>query len=658
MTNDMITQIPQSKRNLATCLLAGGGSLAILSQITQAALPLDSRRETLILMFIGLAAFLLGIFAAREERVVPWLESSLQKPVKWLQLETWQFVALFLALCFAVLTHFAAGYSPLVVSPFAAWMAWLIGISYCLMGCWNATGFSLRANWKVIALALGFAVLALPFRAIATNEIPIILMGDEASAGIYGREILEGEANNPFAAGWYAFPGLYFFIPAASISLLGSTTAALRIPSAIAGALTVGGVYLAGRAMFGKRAGILAAITLAGFHFHIHFSRIGLNNIWDGLFFVLTVGAVWYAWEKEDRNAYILTGLGIGLSQYFYPSSRALLAVVFGGIMISGVFDPQRLKRAAKNILLMIIVAVVVFLPLAWYYIRHPAQYFAPLERVSILGEWMENEILITGLPAWRILLKQLLLGIQAFTYIPLQHWYRPEVPLMRAWYAGFFLLGLVYLISRPKESRSIFLFVWLGIYILLGGLSESTPASQRYVAAAPLCALILVHGLSETAILIERMWQRSHRYTTAAILAIAILIAAEDVNFYFNKYTPHTYLALSGGPGEIAQEISNDLLEKPQGTQAFFFKNSVMGYYSIPSIPYLVPQVTGFDVEHPWGSPDNPTPSSNHLIFIFLPDNMADLSLIQTEYPGGTLSEKIGANGDTLYWLYEYIDA
>src|SRR5690606_28749556 len=101
-----------------------------------------------------------------------------------------------------------------------------------------------------------------------------------------------------------------------------------------------------------------------------------------------------------------------------------------------------------------------------------------------------------------------------------------------------------------------------------------------------------------------------------------------------------------------------NDLLDKPQGTQAFFFKNSVMGYYSIPSIPYLVPQVTGFDVEHPWGTPDNPTPTSNHLIFIFLPDNMADLSLIQTEYPGGTLSEKIGANGETLYWLYEYLDA
>lgn len=647
--------MPYSQRNLATCLLAGGGSLAILSQITQTALPFEERRGAIVLLFIGLAVFLSGVITAREERAAAWLERLLKKNMEWLRVETWQFAAILLSLCFAVLTHYAAGTAAHMPSPFAAWAAWLIGIGCCLTGCWSSNGFNLRSNWKAFTLALGFSLLALPLRAIATSEIPIILMGDEASAGIYGVEFLEGKVNNPFAVGWYAFPSLYFLIPAASISLLGNTTAALRIPSAIAGALTVGAIYLAGHAMFDKRTGIIAAVALAGFHFHIHFSRIGLNNIWDGLFFTLTIGALWYAWEKEDRNAFVLTGLGIGLAQYFYPSSRTLLAVVFGGILISGAFNLQRLKRSIPNVLLMVVVIVVVFLPLGWYYVRYPMEYLAPLGRVSIFGSWMDNEIQITGLPVWQILLKQLTLGVQAFTYLPLQHWYRPEVPLMRGWYAGFFLLGLIYLLSRPKDSRSIILFIWLAIYVVLGALSESTPASQRYVAAAPLCTLLLAHGISETGSLIERMWQQLHRYVTTALIGIIVLMAAGDVNFYFNKYTPHTIIDFGSGPGVIAQELANDLHDKPQGTQAFFLGNPIMGYYSIPSISYLAPQVEGFDVLQPWGAIENPVPTSNHLVFIFLPDNINDLEAIRTEYPGGILYEKIGTDEKTLYWLYEF---
>lgn len=645
-----------SRRNLATCLLAGGGTLAVLSQITQAALPFEERRGAVILMFIGLSVFLLGILAAREERVVSWLERRLPSPLRRLDIETWQFAAILLSFCFAILARYAAGFTPTMFSPFTAWTAWLTGIGFCLLGCWKAGGFGFRSGWEVFAFALGFALLALPLRAIAVNEIPIILTGDEASAGIYGREILEGKTDNIFTVGWYAFPSLYFMIPAASISLIGNTTAALRIPSAVAGALTVGAVYLAGRAMFDKRTGILAAIALAGFHFHIHFSRIGLNNIWDGLFFTLTIGAAWYAWEREDRNAYALTGLGIGLAQYFYPSSRTLLAVVFGMIFLSGLLNAGRLKRSIPNILLMTVVIIIVFLPLAWYYIRYPEQYLAPLERVSILGSWMENETRISGLPVWQILLKQMTRGIQAFTYLPLQHWYRPETTLMRGWYAGFFLLGLMYLVSRLKESRSIASFIWLAIYVVLGALSESTPASQRYVAVAPLCVLLLAHGLSETGKLIEDMWQRTRPYMTIALIGITALMAAGDVHFYFNKYTPHTVVEFGSGPGVIAQEIADDLLGKPAGTQAFFFGSSLMGYYSIPSILYLAPQVEGFDVPHPWGAVENPVPTSNRLIFIFLPENSSDLSTIQAEYPGGTLREKTGTDGNTLYWFYEYV--
>ncbi|WKZ38025.1 MAG: glycosyltransferase family 39 protein [Anaerolineales bacterium] len=644
-----------SQRNLATCLLAGGSMLAILGQIVQAALPLGQRTESMVLLFCGLVFYLLGILTARDEKISAQIEHMLKRPGIWLNLEPWQVVAIFLSIFYSILAHFAAGDGEKMISPIGTWAAWLISIGLYMLGCWKPNDLNLRSKWKPFLFALGFAFLALPFRAIATNYIPILLNGDEASAGLHGIRFIEGESNNPFSAGWYSFPGLYFLVPSASISLFGNTTAALRIPSAIAGALTVGGIYLTGHAMFGKRTGLIAALALTGFHFHMHFSRIGLNNIWDGLFFVITVGAAWYAWERESRNAFLLAGLGLGLSQYFYPSSRALLIVVFGGLISTAIFNLPKLKRSLANMILMTLGMIVVFLPLAWYYIIYPEQYLAPLSRVSILGSWLENEVAITGLPAWRILLKQIGLGVLAFTHLPLQHWYRPETSFLRPLYAGFFLLGSVHLMTRPKDSRSIFLLLWLAVYVLLGGLSESTPAAQRYVAAAPVCILILARGLDKIGDLVERLWQRSARVLTIVLIGIAVFLSADDINFYFNTYTPKTVIDFGGGASVIAQHLANDLKDKPRGTQAFFFTTDIMGYYSIPSISYLAPQVQGFDVHQPWGSAENPVPESDHLVFIFLPEVTSYLPDVETAYPNGVLHERKDVDQKILYWLYEY---
>lgn len=643
-----------SQRNLATCLLAGGGGLAYMSQVTQSALPVGQRLVAVLLMVAGSVIFLGGILTARDERIFLWLDDKLKKPSLWLNIATWQIVLLPISILLVLLTHFAAGVDDKMASPLVAWYSWLYGIGACVLGSWGAVNIDLRSKWKWFAIALGLSVIALPVRSIAANYIPIILNGDEASAGLYGIAFLEGRANNVFSAGWYSFPGLYFLIPAASVSILGNTTAALRVPSAIAGALTVGGVYLTGHAMFSKRTGLIAALAMIGFHFHVHFSRIGLNNIWDGLFFSITVGAAWYAWEKESRLAYILTGLGLGLSQYFYPSSRILLAVVFGGILLNGLFRFSYLKRSLANISLMTWVMIVTVLPLGLYYARFPEQYFAPLNRVSIFGAWLENEIQISELPAWQILLKQLWLGFQAFTYLPLQHWYRPQTALLRPMYAGFFILGLLFLISRPKESRSMFLFIWLGMYIFIGGLSESTPAAQRYVAAAPACVLLLAVGLDETAQLFQRLWQRSERVFTIVLITTALLLTVDDLNFYFNVYTPRTVDDFGLDNNVVAQELANEFKSKPEGTQAFFMSNSNMGYYSIPSIAYLAPQVQGFDVSYPWGSTENPVPTSDHFIFIFHPSNITDMQSVQNTYPNGVLKEKLGINGEPLYWTYE----
>ncbi len=79
------------------------------------------------------------------------------------------------------------------------------------------------------------------------------------------------------------------------------------------------------------------------------------------------------------------------------------------------------------------------------------------------------------------------------------------------------------------------------------------------------------------------------------------------------------------------------------------------MGFYSIPSLQYLVPGIEGIDIDQPWGAPENPLPTANRLILIFLPIREDQIALVQADYPGGRLSSMTAADGQILYWRYDY---
>ncbi len=170
-------------------------------------------------------------------------------------------------------------------------------------------------------------------------------------------------------------PTLHNFLQSLSIRLFGQTTQALRLLAVFGGALTVSLVYLIGREMFGNLAGWVAAIFLAGMHFHNHFSRFGLNNVWDGFFFTLVLGCMWIGWKKNSRTAWLLAGLGLGLVQYFYATGRLLFGVVALWLLLAGIFDWKRFKKTLPDVILMGLVALIVVLPLAFFYVKHPDEY-------------------------------------------------------------------------------------------------------------------------------------------------------------------------------------------------------------------------------------------------------------------------------------------
>ena len=599
-----------------------------------------------------------GVAGARDKR--PATKPEAQPPsglLGWLGITRSQGIYLALAGLFALTAALAAGDGDRMAFPLVAILGWILGIVFALAGGWHSVSSgsgkaSRRWIAPSLALALILGAVALALRSWGLAQYPIVLTGDEGSVGLDGIRFLTGEVNNIFRVGWFAFPNLYFLTQGISVQILGRTIEALRMPAALIGALTVVVVFLAGRALFNLRTGMLAAIFLAFFHLHIHFSRLGLNNIWDGLLFTTTLGLLWVGWQRDRRNAYLLAGLSLGLAQYFYISSRLLWLIIPLWFLLAGFLDRGRLRTALPNLVLMAWVALVTLLPLGAYYLRHPTDYFWPILRVTDLGPG----VLATpglGPIGGQSLGARLALGLAAYLWEPLQFvWYNPGTPILRALPATFFILGVLVLLLRWHDCRTLLLGLWLVAIGLAGGLSDYTPAAQRYVAAAPAVALVLGCGLDWLLARMKATWPRRLALIYGLVGAVVLLMAIDEVNFYFVDYAP--YSALGGSDTLVANQLAADLQNRSPDWQVAFFGGDRMGYGSIRSLEYLAPEIQGFDMVHPWDAAANPKLPEAGVIYVFLPGEEGDLPALQARFPHGELSLRRDFEGTILYRQYE----
>jgi len=617
-------------------------------------LPPGQTDPTWVLITGSLFLFI-GLFLFWNKRFYERLDGEIQKIANWFGVTNWQVLLIIMSPLFIFLAAAAAGPLKRMFSPALAVTSWILGIALILVGGYRVGEEKPKLSKATMLLTIIVTVIAFLFRGIATASLPVFLSGDEGAAGVSASQFISGEWNNIFIAGWYSFPSLFSFVQSLSIRLFGHTTEALRLLSVTVGALTVAAVYLCGKVMFGNRTGILAALSLAALHFHIHFSRVGLNNIWDGLWYTIAIGALWYGWEHHSRIAYLVGGFALGISQYFYVSGRGLIGVVIVAIIIALCVQRIRLYQALPDLILMFAVAIAVLFPLGWFYMQEPNEFLAPIVRVSFLRVTFNGPARAIEGPLWKYAMQQIFVGIKAFTYTPILQHYTPETPILRPIYATFFYIGLIFLPLRYRDSRLVLILIWLLTFGLIGGLSESAPASQRYVAAAPACALVAGLGVYQVTDIFGRRWQKYSKVLAGLSYIIVGVAMISDLYFYFVEYRGMDQVSNIDTNGTIAQQLANRLKSEPDGTQIVFLGTGNLGYYSIPSIQYLAPQVKGIDVTTSWQSFDKTVLNGEHIIFVFLPQRRREISRIMAEYPNGSLESEKAWNNQVLFWIYDY---
>jgi hypothetical protein len=213
---------------------------------------------------------------------------------------------------------------------------------------------------------------------------------------------------------------IYLLIP--FISLFGSTPFSLRVLPALLGVLNV--VFLFGLLYELPSLGALPAelarqfkthrlwlatlggLVMAGSYWHIVVSRLGLRPLLVPFLAVPLFWSFLKGWYSGQKRWFALTGLLMGLGGYTYPASWLLPAILVLALLPEFVRGARRRSKAlvaterrpaapgqaptaevesgnnqrhgrslAANVGLLILVAALTYAPMAWYLLKHPAQF-------------------------------------------------------------------------------------------------------------------------------------------------------------------------------------------------------------------------------------------------------------------------------------------
>jgi hypothetical protein len=546
---------------------------------------------------------------------------------------------------------------------------WLVGVAYFSLALvlpfsarFSAREAGLRlAYWlrdRRVELAglVGLVLVALAVRAVDLEHIPANLGGDEGTWGMEGLAMFEGgRLANPFTTRWLAFPSLSFLASGLSMRVFGETVAGLRALSALTGTTTVLTTFLLARELWGRQVGWWAAVVLAFGHFHMHFSRLAVNNIGDGLFVTLALWLLVRGLRSRRGIHFALAGIVVGLSWYGYFGARLIGVLVALYLGWRAVVEYRFLARYGRLLAILLGAALVVVAPLLFHYAANPEALASRSRQVSLFASgWLAREQATTGRSVVSLLLEQSWKAISAFHYtLDPTFWYRPSIPLLDTVSGVLFVLGLLWTVARCRWPANGLLLLWFWLALILGWvITENPPSSMRLVIVTPALAMLVGLGLHWLMGLLDHLRVTKHRLRPWFVVALLIVIAALNLHYYFFVYTP---TRVYGNPtAEVATELGRTLAQRDDDYVVYFYGPPFL-YWDFGTLRFLARGVEGVNVP-PAGEGESPVPDLRRgARFVFLPERLGELGDVRARYPGGVdVLAHSSADGRLLYVSYE----
>jgi 4-amino-4-deoxy-L-arabinose transferase-like glycosyltransferase len=352
-----------------------------------------------------------------------------------------------------------------------------------------------------------------------------------------------------FSSGLQGHTTAYWFLLNLHMQVFGDSVFGARMFGVLLGTLAVPAVYVFLRVAFSREVAMVSGILVAGYHLAVHYSRQDLNNIAD-LLALAVVGALLVRAVADRRDwQFVALGATAGLSLYLNVGTRVLVPVI-GLVFAHALLANRDLWRDyVRGGLVVALAFVAALAPQALHWAEHPEAFGDRMNAVGIVQSgWLEREVEIKGVSRTTILWQQVKrsVGILAFDADTSGH-YRSPQSLIGIWSLPFFAVGLAIAVVRSDEARHFMLLSVLLLVLLLGAvLIVPPPQSQRVVGVGLPVVAFTALGILAVARVADRLVRPALQrdLVLGGALAVAAVVAALNLNFYFGPYREGDYFS------------------------------------------------------------------------------------------------------------------
>lgn len=439
--------------------------------------------------------------------------------------------------------------------------AWLAAIAIFLFAFWEGSPLELgralreraavltrrdargrRARLVLLAL-LAIMMLGVFFYFFRLDAVPAEMTSDHAEKILDTYDILNGKHSIFFERNTGREP-LQFYMNALVVALgiAPLDMLALKTVGALAGVLTIPGVFLLAREWFDDEVGLFAAFLFAVSIFPVAIARIGLRYPLSPLFVAWTCFFVVRGFRTLRRNAFLMAGLMMGLGLNGYSPFRVVVLLILiwmaVWIILNHNVEAGGVVRFGVNCALVFAGAALVFVPLFRYITEHPENFvYRMATRLTSLEEPVPGDPLT-------IFLNNNLRAAGMFNVRGDVVWVNsiPTVPSVDWFIGALFLLGVIYGIYRLIRAREypfILLFISLFILLLPSTLAlafpDENPSVVRAGGVAPMVMILAALPLA--------LWRRqfarlgSRLMGLAAVCLVLAGIVWLNYQLYFYRY-------------------------------------------------------------------------------------------------------------------------
>lgn len=422
-------------------------------------------------------------------------------------------------------------------------------------------GSFLRHKFFFLTIAAVIFFIAILARTHHLSSLPPGVYPDEAVNGTDAINAIEAGHFKLFYPNNYGREGLFMNLIAFGFMLFGVSVITLKMWSVFFGILTVAGMMLLARELFGThRAGLVAGFLYATSFWAINFNRISFRANMLPFVLVFTFYFLFRGLQKNPAPIsreqklsnkkitifskiknwcgadYIWAGLFFGLGMHTYIAFRIaplILVALFLAILAS---KKKFLRQYWKPILAFTLAAFFVALPMLATFYFHPEYFETRSESVSVLSPKVNQGHL------WKALGTSVALSLGMFNFHGDQNWRHnlPQYPELEFFAGIFFLVGvgwitgrffyLIYIrIRKKKRSEDLILCAlllsWFFAMLLPGALTyEGLPHSLRVIGTLPVVFLFITLAVEKTFGLAEKA-RPAFLKKTAYLVLVGILI-------------------------------------------------------------------------------------------------------------------------------------